>query len=319
MSTHLQRGSKQAFFALSALILSLNILQVCYAAPIETESSTRVTVTREVSNFDRVVCGGIEELIVTVGQPYSMKLTGYQEDIDDLETKVNQGKLSIYRKADSHSYSSGDSTSVSCVNGRCVSGENVQCSNNICMVCNQGNCQLVDLSKETGTTATKRRNHPVTIELALPSLIDLSISGASKAIARGLHGESFDLTASGSSNVKASGQVKFLEITASGSSSVDLQALHGESLDLTASGSSNVKVSGQVKSLEVSASGASAVDTLTLSANRVDAHSSGAGSLKVNALEELHAQASGAGNIAYTGNPRLYKSTSGAGSIRKYW
>jgi hypothetical protein len=149
-----------------------------------------------------------------------------------------------------------------------------------------------------------RRNYSVhedsmRVEISMPSLKGLDLSGASHAEINGFEsGDDLKIEASGASFVK--GQIVAGRI----------------SLDL--SGASSVKLTGSAESLELEASGASRARLAGFSAGRGQTDLSGASEATVNVTGKLDISASGASDLAYLGNPTLGRvSTSGASSISK--
>ena len=139
-----------------------------------------------------------------------------------------------------------------------------------------------EMDGDTLIISTKDRISPKTkinIQISLPELVDLNVSGASSAAAIG---------------VKT------------------------DSLKLDASGASKIKIDGEVKSLEAEASGASGIDAENLKTENAKVDSSGASSVTVSPTNELDSVASGASRIIYTGEPQNIKqNASGASSIKK--
>lgn len=116
-----------------------------------------------------------------------------------------------------------------------------------------------------------------TIEVWVPSLSKVSVSGAVDLTADGLHGERFELAISGASSSKLSGKVDHFEVTSSGANT-----LHASEL--------------QAKVVKINVSGA--------------------GDSEVWASEQLDATVSGAGNVRYHGQPKdVQDDVSGAGSV----
>lgn len=106
------------------------------------------------------------------------------------------------------------------------------------------------------------------------------------------------------------------KISVSGAADMTVDGLHGERFELTVSGASTSKLSGTVDHFEVTGSGANTLDASELQAKVVKISVSGAGDSQVWATEQLDATVSGAGNVRFHGEPAdVQKDVSGAGSV----
>jgi hypothetical protein len=107
-----------------------------------------------------------------------------------------------------------------------------------------------------------------------------------------------------------------LAIEVSGAGDVAVEGLHGESFELAISGAGGSKLRGEVERLSVAISGAGNLDAKQLQAERVDVRLSGAGNAEVWASEQLDVAISGVGNVGYRGNPgTITKAISGVGKL----
>lgn len=110
--------------------------------------------------------------------------------------------------------------------------------------------------------------------------------------------------------------LKRLEL--SGAVEAELTNLSAASFELEASGATDVDLQGKCTTLRLSASGASDIDARELTTDTVKIDMSGAGSAKVHAGKSLDAEASGASTIRYWGNPKEVKrDTSGVSHIER--
>lgn len=106
-------------------------------------------------------------------------------------------------------------------------------------------------------------------------------------------------------------------ISVSGAADMRVDGLHGERFELAVSGVSTSKLSGTIEQFEVTSSGANTLDARALQAKVVKMDVSGAGDSDVWASEQLDANVSGAGNIRYHGQPEdVQQNVSGAGSVK---
>jgi hypothetical protein len=107
------------------------------------------------------------------------------------------------------------------------------------------------------------------------------------------------------------------KISVSGAADMRVDGLHGERFELAVSGASTSKLSGTIDHFEVDSSGANTLDASELHAKVVKIDVSGAGDSEVWASEQLDANVSGAGNVRYHGQPTdVQQDVSGAGSVK---
>jgi putative autotransporter adhesin-like protein len=102
----------------------------------------------------------------------------------------------------------------------------------------------------------------------------------------------------------------------SGSGNIVVSGIEAESLDVALPGSGTLTGSGTAAKLAVTVSGSGTVQFGRLAANDVRADVSGSGSIFVTATRSLDASVSGSGAILYTGSPQeVTKSVTGTGAI----
>ena len=146
--------------------------------------------------------------------------------------------------------------------------------------------------------ATVRTPPRLVVDLTLPALERLSLSGACEAeIEGGFAGPSLELGISGAGRI--AGRLEY------------------RNLALGLSGSGRLVLTGSAGELSVKASGAGDIDTAGLRALRVKAELSGAVRLVVRAAESLDLAASGASDVVYLGDPRVSKKLSGTSRLRR--
>jgi hypothetical protein len=105
-------------------------------------------------------------------------------------------------------------------------------------------------------------------------------------------------------------------LTLSGSGNIVLEGIAAESLEVTLPGSGTLTGSGTATRLDVTVDGSGTVQFTELVAKDVRAAVGGSGSIFVTATESLDAAVSGSGAILYAGNPQdVTKSVTGMGAI----
>jgi len=138
------------------------------------------------------------------------------------------------------------------------------------------------------------------IEITMPELHELSLSGASHGTVEGFS----------SSND--------FSLTLSGASSLDMIDMNIGNSEIEVSGASRLDLSGMANDLEAIVSGASNIDLSDCPVNDANMHVSGASRASINIEGRLDAEVSGASTLEYLGEPTLGNiQTSGASTIKK--
>jgi len=135
-------------------------------------------------------------------------------------------------------------------------------------------------------------------EISMPELIDLELSGASRAYLHNLRTDSA------------------LRIATSGASRIEGQ-LEVSSVRFTVSGASDVELSGSARTLTLDASGASEVDLGSFVVGDADAGVSGASEALIAVNDSLRASTSGSSSLRFKGNPKIERMHSSGGSSIK--
>ncbi len=105
-------------------------------------------------------------------------------------------------------------------------------------------------------------------------------------------------------------------LTLSGSGNIVVDGIEAESLVVTLPGSGTLTGSGTAAQLDVTVDGSGTVQFTQLVANDVQAAVGGSGSIFVTATNSLDASVSGSGAILYAGNPQdVTKNVTGMGAI----
>lgn len=156
------------------------------------------------------------------------------------------------------------------------------------------------VSGETLEVSSSRDLDPdvgLVVEIAMPELVGIEASGASRIEAMGAEAGEFSAEASGASTV-------------------ELKELSASDVSVDASGASTVTMSGEATTLDAQASGASTLALAELVVEEAGADASGASEISLNVTGLLSADASGASRIRYEGDPQeVSEDTSGASNI----
>jgi Putative auto-transporter adhesin, head GIN domain len=127
-----------------------------------------------------------------------------------------------------------------------------------------------------GTTGTFTTRSPMSVDVSLPALSAMKLSGSGEITANGINEPRLNVTLSGSGALYAQGTATQLDVTLSGS-------------------------------------GLAQLDKLT--ARDARAVVSGSGLIDLTATARLHAAVPGTGAIIYAGNPQVTSSVTGTGSV----
>lgn len=102
----------------------------------------------------------------------------------------------------------------------------------------------------------------------------------------------------------------------SGSGNITVTGIRASRLTVTVPGSGDISASGSVTRLNISIDGSGDVQATGLSARNVDAVISGSGSIFVTVTQSLDAKVLGSGAILYSGNPaQVTTSITGSGTV----
>lgn len=156
----------------------------------------------------------------------------------------------------------------------------------------------------------------IRIEISMPHLTDLEITGSGDAELSGLKEDELEINITGSGDVQLAGEVHDLDIDIRGSGDVDVYDLQAETVRVSSSGSGDVELEGHADMLEIVQRGSGDVDARRLEAISADAELYGSGDLAVRAKESFDGSVFGSGDIDLYGNPpRLNRRVMGSGDI----
>ncbi|QKG55864.1 PspC domain-containing protein [Hymenobacter sp. BRD128] len=136
--------------------------------------------------------------------------------------------------------------------------------------------------------------HPILVQITLPRLRHLELSGACQAEASGFRDEDLRLEASSASSARLD--------------------VHVPKLELQLSSASQVNLTGAANELTVDGSSASQLEALSLSATRANIDLSSGSQAKVRATDELKVDLSSGSVVRYAGHPRTIAKDLSSGS-----
>ncbi len=164
-----------------------------------------------------------------------------------------------------------------------------------------GNLLSVYIDEDWFKRNFRSKSHKVVVDITVPELTALDVSGACNVDVKGFRNENFTMKASGASNV------------------VIDDFIVKEISSFEASGASNVKIFGKGEKVIIRASGASDVISKNFAANIAVVHASGASDVNVTAYDEIRVDCSGASDVDYYGGPKAVDiSSSGASDVTRH-
>ncbi|TGE28079.1 GIN domain-containing protein [Hymenobacter metallicola] len=143
-----------------------------------------------------------------------------------------------------------------------------------------------------------RNNRPVLIRVQMPTLSDLSLTGACQANVAGFRDETLRVQQSGASHATLNVNVP--------------------RLDLDMSGACKTNLVGTANDLNVEGSGACQVQGLRMTTQTADVDMSGMSKARLKVADRLRAELSGASRVEYAGSPnKVQKSVSGSSRVTR--
>jgi hypothetical protein len=181
----------------------------------------------------------------------------------------------------------------------------------------------VDVSHEGGVLhiglrgMVLRQRSPLQVELVLPRLASVVVSGSGASLVNGFSGQRIDVRVHGPGSLRFNGRYAQVNAALSGSGELDLNA--GATIDraeATLSGSGSLIFAGHARELHATVSGSGELDARHLRADSVKIEQTGSGQSTVQARQNVAAALSGSGDIVVRGNPAVRSiSRSGTGSV----
>lgn len=162
-----------------------------------------------------------------------------------------------------------------------------------------------------------RRYAPVIINITLPVLTDINLSGSGAINISGkFNVPAFDMDINGSGNISVNDSVTAGQLSAKISGSGDLYLLGSfNNSSAKISGSGSITLSGKSNSNDINISGSGKVHAFNFFTNSTRVHTSGSGDTEVWVSNSLDVDISGSGNVWYKGFPVITTHISGSGNI----
>jgi hypothetical protein len=232
---------------------------------ISTIALAQISQNRQVAGFSSIASSGSFNVHVKIDGTESLKITGDEDVINDIETTVSNGKLKIGTK-DKISWKVFNNKKVDIyITAKTLSGLSNSGSGNIKL---DGNL--------TGNAELKTSGSGNIIAAANASDIQISVSG-SGSITSSVNANQLGAAVSGSGALNLAGTVKNADIKVSGSGHIRANDLKTDAVDASISGSGNIHILAN-KSINARVSGSG---RLVYTGNPTNVNSSTSGSGRV--------------------------------------
>jgi hypothetical protein len=243
--------------ALSLLLTSLLIIIIGLNASAQTGQN------RQVSNFNSISSSGGFNVYVKIDGTESLKITGDEDIINDIETTVSNGKLKIGTK-DKISWRLFNNKKVDIyITAKSLSGLTSSGSGNIKLDGNlTGNAEIRASGSGSITAAVNA------------SELQIALSGSGN-VSSSINTKELTASVSGSGGMNLSGNVTNANIKVSGSGNLRAKDLKADVVSASVSGSGNINITAE-KTLTAQTSGSGRI-TYSGNATTVDIRKSGSG------------------------------------------
>jgi hypothetical protein len=154
------------------------------------------------------------------------------------------------------------------------------------------------------------------IDVSLPELAGLRLSGSGDAAVDPFKGESFSAKLSGSGSLRASLEYGSVLLDQSGSGGIDA-SVKAARLELRISGSGDAALRGAADRVDIVVSGSAEVGARELASQTARVIVSGSSRIELRAAKSLDVALSGSGDLRYWGDPALTQRVSGSGRVTK--
>ena len=162
-----------------------------------------------------------------------------------------------------------------------------------------------------------RHRQPLEVELVLPALTAVTLSGNGDSTVNGFSGERIAVQLNGSGSARFNGRFRRVEAGLSGNGDLDVNA--GAAVDrfeVRLMGSGSMTVVGNARELDAESSGSGRLDAEHLRAETVMLSQTGSGDSVVQAHGKASMSISGSGDVEVHGNPgERSTSRTGTGSV----
>ncbi len=246
--------------------------------------------SRAVGEFTKVAFRIPGTAYVKQGTRYTVEIEGDAAVLKEIETEVNDGRLSIGREDNWRNWNWKDTDRVTVwITLPSLEALSVSGSGNLKA---EGKWKVADLK--------------------------LNVSGSGNLEVLADASGEIEADVSGSGRLQVGGTCKMYDSDVSGSGHVVMTMNVYETASLGISGSGKIEASGSAGIVKADISGSGNVLAIGLESNKCEVRISGSGDVEIAVKEELDANITGSGTVSYKGNPNHVNSNaSGSGKVRK--
>lgn len=144
---------------------------------------------------------------------------------------------------------------------------------------------------------------PIRVELNLPVLEKLQLSGSGDTNVKGFKGKRMEFSMRGSGDLIFEGDFAQVQGAMNGSGDLNLSLGNSEQVNLSMQGSGDAMLKGQSNTLSVKLSGSGDLHADALKVKQAVVESRGSADSKIFATEEVNARLLGSGDLSVQGNP----------------
>ncbi len=273
------------------LVATVNLVPMIKTKVDTINEQDKITKTYDYNDFNKLYLGGYQNVKITKGDKYSIKLTGRQTEIDRLMFNVEDGQLQITQKQRDNK-----GICIFCFD-RAITSEIV--------------VPKLDSFVGIGRTDTTIRGFDKDMYISLGELADADLE---------LAGQNLSGTLSGvGSNLELAGSAKAIDIKMDGSANLTAEKLVAQKIKLVLGVFSSASLEGEANDLEVKLSGNSSLTTKDLITKNVKIETRDFSAANVWVKEKLEATSYDNSSITYKGEPTTITKNSSDFSTIETW
>lgn len=141
------------------------------------------------------------------------------------------------------------------------------------------------------------------VELALPAIEKVQLSGSGNGNIRGFKAKQIELILKGSGDLNIDGDFQRVQALLGGSGNLNLGLPNGDTIDLSMQGSGDAILKGQSRVLILKSMGSGDLNATALKASQAQLQQQGSGDVKAWVSEDIKIKLSGSGDAIISGNP----------------
>ncbi|MGJ7916742.1 head GIN domain-containing protein [Massilia sp. LXY-6] len=161
-----------------------------------------------------------------------------------------------------------------------------------------------------------RHRQPIEVNLVLPALEQLSISGTGQHMVSGFSGERIELAVDGSGGLRFNGRYRDIDAGLHGSGEAEITGGNADRVTADVKGTGHMILVGAARELHAEIAGSGELDARHLRAEVATLSHHGSGTSAVYASKHVNVELTGSGDVSVYGNPNNREvSRNGSGSV----